>query len=388
MRPLLSIVVPTRNRQNCAASLIRGLHASQAQNFELVLHDNSDNDSLGAAVAELDDPRLRYSHTSDKLNMHGNFDRAIDQAKGVYLCGLGDDDGILVEPALALLQVALEREIDAVLPGIHSYSWPDLQHWYWGDVGGRLFSSVTPTHERLLDPETELAAVFACGVTRGVGNLPRVYQGIVSQRSLDAVRARCGTYFPGPSPDMANAVALAANVGSIWLHPEPVIISGHSPKSGGGAGAAGQHHGRLEDQTHLPAGTVEAWTPAIPRFWSGFTIYAQSAQVAAAQTRSVPPPPLGLANLYAACLVFERRAYWPEVWKAMRTHPRFGLGLILGVAGAAAMMLAQRARSFIANFLRYRFARGDSRRFTDIADLMQALREERGAGEYAQPVTR
>jgi hypothetical protein len=41
-------------------------------------------------------------------------------------------------------------------------------------VGGRLFPSVTPAHERLLDPETELAAVFACGVTRGVGRLPRV----------------------------------------------------------------------------------------------------------------------------------------------------------------------------------------------------------------------
>lgn len=385
MRPLLSIVVPTRNRQNCGLSLVKGLHASEARNFKLVLHDNSDNDSLGAAVAELGDPRLRYSHTSDKLNMHGNFDRAIKQAKGVYVCGLGDDDGILVEPALALLQTALDRDIDAVLPGIHSYSWPDLRRWYWGDVGGRLFPSVTPAHERLLDPETELAAVFACGVTRGLGLLPRAYQGIVSRRSLDVVKARCGTYFPGPSPDMANAVALAATVRSIWLHPKPVIISGHSPKSGGGAGAAGQHHGRLEDQPHLPAGTIEAWTPAIPRFWSGFTIYAQSAQMAAIQSRSAPPPRLGLTKLYATCLVFERRVYWPEVWKAMRRNADFGPGLMLRVAGTTIVMLAQRTRSFIASFFRYRFDRGDPRRFTDVEDLMRVLREERGVTDQPSP---
>lgn len=385
--PLLSVVVPTRNRQACAMSLVEGLRAVQADDFELVLHDNSDNDSLGAFVAGFNDPRLRYLHTADRLNMHENFDRAIHASRGVYVCGLGDDDGLLVDAALSILRVARDREIDAVLPGVHAFNWPGLKHWFWGDVGGRLIEPGTSNadKQRMLDPDSELATVFAAGVTRGLGLLPRVYQGIVSRRSLDAVWERCGTYFPGPSPDMANAVALAATVSSIWLHPEPVIISGHSPKSGGGAGAAGKHHGRLEDQPHLPPGTLESWTPAIPRFWSGFTIYAQSAQIAAARSSPPAPPRMNLVPLYAACFVFERPPYWPLVWEAMRMHPRFGLSLILAVAARMLVMLAQRSYGFAGNFLRFRLYRGDRRRFADMAELMQALGAQPTPDETSQP---
>src|SRR5687767_10116731 len=94
--PLLSIVIPTRNRLDCAANVARGLSESPEPDFEAIIHDNSSDAQLGALIEELGDPRIRYFHVAEPLNMHANFDRAIGHATGRYVCALGDDDGVIV----------------------------------------------------------------------------------------------------------------------------------------------------------------------------------------------------------------------------------------------------------------------------------------------------
>ena len=62
--------------------------------------------------------------------------------------------------------------------------------------------------EGYLDVKSELKKVIKDGFGT-LGLLPKVYQGVVSRQLLDKLYDKCGTYFPGPSPDMANAVALS-----------------------------------------------------------------------------------------------------------------------------------------------------------------------------------
>ncbi len=372
--PLLSIVVPTRNRQECAISLARSLHRSSEQSFELVLHDNSDNDSLGAAVMQLADRRLRYIHTTDRLNMHENFGRAISQSRGLYVCGLGDDDGILVAPALRIIEAARMDGIDAILTAIYPYSWPGLRHWLWGDVGGRIGAAHRQLPSvRVLDPLKQVKSVFADATVTGLGMLPRVYHGIVSRKALDKLLVRTGSYFPGGSPDMANAVGLAFCINSMLYNPQPVVISGHSRKSGGGAGAAGSHHGRIEDQPHLPAGILDRWPASIPRYWSGFTIYAQSAIAAAEDAADQKLPPFAFHRLYASCLIYDRREYRNHIVVAMRSNPDWGAAMVTGVLLSMAGMLVVRIRAFVGNMWRHIVARSQGQRFSDIEDLILHL---------------
>ena len=374
--PLLSVVVPTRNRQECAFSLILGLHQSASPDFELIIQDNSEDDRLGTLVAGLNDPRMHYLHTTEILNMHQNWDQAIPRARGHYICLLGDDDGVIIERAIELLKEAKGADADAVLSGIASFSWPGLRHWLWGDWSGILIDFEPARAGRcMLDPRQERARVFAQGVTAGLGRMPRVYQGFVSRRCLNELYAACGTHFPGGSPDMANAVALCAFVNKILLAPDRVaLLSGHSPKSGGGAGSAGLHHGRLEDQAHLPAGTVENWDPALPRFWSGVTIYAQSAVAAARATTPSEMPPLAYHRLYAACLVYERRRYWRDVLAAMRHSDRSQALLFARVGLSALRAGIVRFATLGKNIVSYRLRVGSHPRFPDIAAVMAAFR--------------
>lgn len=370
---LLSIVVPTRDRTRYAADLIRNLHASTSDDFELVIRENSRRSELGELIASLGDPRIRHDYSADDLNMHQNFDEAIALAKGTFVCALGDDDGILIEKAVSVLRRARDEELDAVLTQTLIYNWPGLRHRFWGDVGGCMAGEMFKEKaERVLVPAKERDRVFESGVTGGLGLLPRVYQGFVSRRSLDALRARCGTCFPAASPDMANGVGLVPFVGRMLYSPDAAIISGHSPKSGGGAGAAGRHHGRLEDQTSLPPGTLETWDPAIPRFWSGVTIYAQSAIAAASASTASLAMPMAYHRLYAASLIYEPRVYWPDVFKASRTAPMSTPILAVHVTAAAFEMLVKRTITFLSNIVNVGIAKR-GRRHQTLTDAIAAL---------------
>lgn len=370
---LLSIVIPTRDRTEYAANLIRSLRGSMSDDFELVVRENSSRPELGGLIGALGDSRFRYDYSAEDLNMHQNFDAAITLATGTFVCALGDDDGILIDRALEVLVRAQTEGVDAVLTQTLIYNWPGLRHRFWGDVGGTMAGKMFPEiSERILDPEVERDHVFQSGVTSGLGLLPRVYQGFVSRRSLDALRQRCGTCFPAASPDMANGVGLVPFVNRLLYSPQAAVISGHSPKSGGGAGAAGRHHGRLADRTNLPPGTLQAWDPAVPRFWSGVTIYAQSAIAAAKASAPSPSIPLAHHRLYAACLIYEPRIYWPDVLAASRAAP--GSRMLLGarVTSAIIQMLAKRAVMFLSNILSVGLAKKGERHDT-LADASNSI---------------
>ena len=76
--PLLSAVIPTRNRQQYAKSVLRAVHAFNTPELEVIVQDNSDDTSLGSFVSGLGGSRIRYFHRAERLNMHQNFDFAVD----------------------------------------------------------------------------------------------------------------------------------------------------------------------------------------------------------------------------------------------------------------------------------------------------------------------
>lgn len=379
--PLLSIVVPTRNRQNCALVLAQALTASDSQAFELVIHDNSDDNSLGDAVADLADPRIRYIYSSAKMNMHENFSAVIAQSRGIFLCGLGDDDGILVETALASLDKALEMDADAVLTPKYSYSWPGVRHWLWGETGGEVIAS-EPRYPTLrsLDPLRQVEAVFADGTITGLGLLPRLYHGYIRRDALERLHARTGSYFPGGSPDMANAIGLAYSVNKMLFDPVASIISGHSKKSGGGAGAAGQHHGRIEDQAQLPENILDHWPETVPKYWSSITIYAQSAIAAAIASTTEALPAFAFHRLYAACLAYDRKQYRRKVIEAMESNPERGFMLNLRILFSILGIIPNRTKMFIANFWNHVVRRRRRQMLNDMSEVMAYLANRSEAG--------
>src|ERR1035441_9992941 len=85
-RPLLSIIIPTYNRQEYAASAIRCALAIPSNDIEIVVQDCSDDDLLSSLIVpEFLDKRLSYRYERP-AHMAENWNRAIGRAAGEYIC--------------------------------------------------------------------------------------------------------------------------------------------------------------------------------------------------------------------------------------------------------------------------------------------------------------
>ena len=180
----------------------------------------------------------------------------------------------------------------------------------------------------------------------GLQDLPCVYHGFISNRALTALYERTGSYFPGPSPDMANAVGLCAVLGTLRRTPEVLVITGHSGRSTAGAGTQRKHHGPVAGQSHLPQDTVKTWFADIPFFWSGPTIYAQSLRSALSRTGNTNLGPAGKSCVYASCFVYHRE-YADATFNAMRVSGQSKLTLYPQVLYYSLEIMAQRARNLL-----------------------------------------
>ena len=373
--PLLSLVVPTRNRQEYAISLLQGIRAFEEPELEVIVQDNSDDDSLGDFVSDLNDSRVRYYYSSEPMNMHQNWDLAVEKAIGHYVCLIGDDDGIFVPSAMAGLRRAKSMGADAILTEMYIYSWPGTRHRIWGEMGGPIFS--TRAHpgvcDQRVDPGAELAKLFDRGSVGGLGLLPRVYQGFVARASLVALMERAGTCFPGGSPDMANAVGLVPFVKKMLFDPTFTIISGHSPRSGGGQGVAGQHHGELEQAGHLPSKTISNWDPRVPRFWSGLTIYAQSALDAAQAVGLSHRYSFNYLKVCVACLIYEPKQYRHHIYTSLKISHEQKIHHWPLVMSEYISMIVNRIWSFARNVGFYYLGLAKLGHFDNMHDIMVCL---------------
>lgn len=271
--PALSIVVATRNRARYAMRCVESLLAIADSDVEIVLQDNSDDDVTAKFAAEKEaDPRLRYNRVAERLDVCENYSRGVDLATGTFVTMIGDDDGVNPE-VVAAARWADSRGLDALLPTLPAYyRWPDAQHWCLGaSVAATL--ELSPFSGRLSFPNLELDMRWC---VRNPGDsyrkLPRLYYGVVRRECLNRLKAEAGNYFPGPSPDMAGAVANASVVRRMAKIDYPLFLPGFSAASPHQPGQAGANPFGLENRPHIPKFALENWSELVPRIFTGASI--------------------------------------------------------------------------------------------------------------------
>jgi glycosyltransferase involved in cell wall biosynthesis len=108
--PFFSILLPTKNRSEILPGAIRSVLEQTFGDFELVISDNDDSPTATReAVAQFNDPRVRYVRTSGDLAMHANWDNAFFHATGKHVLVL-EDKMRLVTNALEVLHEAVRKE--------------------------------------------------------------------------------------------------------------------------------------------------------------------------------------------------------------------------------------------------------------------------------------
>lgn len=324
MNIVLSVVVPTKNRYNYLDFIIKYFLKIKSDQIELIIQDNSEPGANKKLLEDLyfyNDHRIKYFFIDGHISQTDNCDQAISHASGEYVTMIGDDD-IFSKHIVSYCESWNKLGYEAILPNKASYIWPDVTpRIYQKKMSGMLRMENYSGEVTMLNPKELPLKISLVGGT-DIMNLPRVYHGIVKKEILDQVYAKCGTYSPGPSPDIANAIALCHCLSSYVLVDLPLITSGQAKSSAGGKGAQGLHYAEIAKVEQLPKDTAKKWNKNIPFYWSGKTIYAESSlQAFRAMKMNLELKRFNYNYLYAACLVFDtRKDYIIRIWNAYKVN--------------------------------------------------------------------
>lgn len=278
MKPLLSIVVPTKNRYEYLTYLVDLFLSIPDDRIELIVQDNSDTQSI-EFLDKLEknyDKRIKYFYNSEHISIVENCDKAILNSTGDYVSMIGDDDGFIPN-IVEVTEWMKENRFNALRSYKPTYYWPGQQSNYLSNdsTGVLEFKDWKDDSYQSMSTKEGLMNTLKKGGTT-MANLPCVYHGIVKRSILNEIFLQTKSFFPGPSPDMANAIALTQVIDSFIYTNYPIFISGVSPKSAGGSGVMHKHIAKIEDVKHLPIDTVLCWDKRVPKYWTGSTIYAES----------------------------------------------------------------------------------------------------------------
>ncbi len=273
---LLSIVIPTKDRYTYLFQLIRLLDGYNLDNIEVVIQDNSaDNTEMLKFLNTKAWKDLKYSHTKEPIPIRENIDLAIKQVNAEYVCLIGDDDGVLPNIVDCVKWMKLNG-IEALRPAVTVYNWPDYADFGNQKISGALMYDGFSFGSREVNSLKSLHELSNRGF-RHIYTIPKVYQGIVKKQCLDKIFEIGGTYFPGASPDMANAVALSFVIDKFVMINMPVVLIGQSQNTGGGEKMLKSKVLDIDEVAFLPKDAKQNWDKHLPRVWCSQTVWPESA---------------------------------------------------------------------------------------------------------------
>ncbi len=271
---LLSIVIPTRNRQFYALEAVKQCLAVTDDRVQVVVSDNSDSDSLQHQIESLQEQRIKYRFIAHRIPGVDNYANGIEMSDGEYVCCLGDDDGV-VTYITDVVSWAKDHHVTAIKPGVQAtYIWPNVVSYYKdGCVGLSEYSA----RYWYVNVKEELVKFLntGCGDLPNA-MLPKAYHGIIRRDLFDKINEKTGHYCGGLSPDIYLSISLSLLIDKLLCIDVPLTIFGACKQSTTGDSLNKTNKGKLEDAPHF-IGQPYEWSKKVPRFYCGSNIWADSA---------------------------------------------------------------------------------------------------------------
>lgn len=362
---ILSIIIPTKNRYTTLFSVVEMILSFDLNDdIEIVIQDNTDDnkEALDFIAQRVKYSNLKYFHSSENLSVIGNSDKAVLNSTGEYVCFIGDDDGVMpnIVKVVKWMKENGFKGLKSVKP---HYYWPGQRADYFNkESSGVLTFGTFKNNFTIINCAKALHFTLSRGGTT-IKMLPCVYHGIIERKVLDEIYTKTGSFFPGPSPDMANAIALTKVLKEFIYVEYPVIISGKCKQSTGGSGVLHKHVAKIEDVAHLPRETSINWNEKIPKYWTGPTIWAESVLKTLEKFNDkISMEKFNFSYLYAYLTVFNFEDS-KQIYRDFQFKKNINYFM--------AFFRAFQYRAF--NFINNRLFKKESKKFYEINDIKQAV---------------
>lgn len=321
---ILSVIIPTKNASDLIDKFLDGAESvfvGMEGQIEFLIVDNSSVPHK--RLSKNKNKLFTYSWTSEDIGMQGNFDKGISIAKGKYLCVIGSDDAVLPN-ILDITRLMDSLDIDTAMCEVIPHYWKDTGTlWVRPNPTGYMKVPKSVLAPKPISLSQSLEDVLERGGAIYQEFMPSVYHGIVRKKVMLELIETYGTCFPGPSPDISNAI-LVASTNATCLRTAPFLVAGAAEGSAAAEGANHAHQGSLEDWSHMVMGRGVSWPAKIPKFFSGSTMWSISVlNTLEVIGRKIEPE--YYLGLYARCLVFNPRYYRETLAELKFTDYREGL---------------------------------------------------------------
>ncbi|OUC60282.1 glycosyltransferase family 2 protein [Acinetobacter seifertii] len=276
MNKLLSVIVPTRNRQIYCIDAVKTILKDLDERCELVIQDNSSDDCLRKQLENLADSRIVYNYNPQPLSFIDNFEEAINLSSGDFFIVLGDDDST-TKDTVKIVEWMQENNIDSVASTkVVDYIWPNsnIEKYNRGLLSYYNYNKDIQQVNALEQLKKLIQNGF---LAYQMYDLPRTYHGIIRKSCMDEVKNISGKYFGGLTPDIYSTIALSCIVKKHYVIDYPFSIAGACPASATVNATVGGHSGKLEDAPHFKNRGPYLWENIIPAYYSVETIWAESA---------------------------------------------------------------------------------------------------------------
>jgi hypothetical protein len=226
-----SLIIPTRNRQHTALAAIQSAISCDYDKLQIIVADNSDDDSLKQQIAQRGWMRhVTYRKTDRVLPMHENWGMGLDLSQGQYVSIIGDDDGIFPD-ALVVCNALLNLRSSKVVVNVSAeYKWPDYP--YPGRRNsmnvplGCQITFVSELHQLLRD---------AVAHKLDLGTGPGIYKGFVERNFLETLKQKRGAWFVEHQPDLDSGYCTLMYADGFLMVTRPLFMDGHCGKSNSAA---------------------------------------------------------------------------------------------------------------------------------------------------------
>ena len=225
--PLLSVIIPTRERAETLQYTLRTALDQSSQNFEVIVSDNFSQDNTAEVVRSLSDPRIRLINPGRRLSMCDNWDFALLHAAGNYVMFIGDDD--------AVIPGALDK-LEASIQTTHclAYCWPRPTYVWPMDGKPARVSHLPPTTQASEINLENLARVVVSMAGWRWSLIPCMYHSAVAKRIPDSIREKTGRVFHSMAPDVFMSMAVPVFAKTAIDLGYCVSVTGQSQKSNSG----------------------------------------------------------------------------------------------------------------------------------------------------------
>lgn len=317
---LLSIVVPTKDRYYYLKHFIQLIKSFNTHDIELVIQDNTyENAEILDYLDNCDYEHLKYFYTKEQISVSENSTKAILNSSGEYVCFIGDDDGA-TRNIIDCVRWMKANNFDILKSELALYRWPSFTET--PELAASLLKADYSKTYRILDNKEILRQCIENSFG-DIRYMPKVYNGIVKRTLLDDIYKKTGSFFPGPSPDMANAVALAVLSPSCVFVDYPIIIGGRSGISGGNPNQYNHGCAKLDEVPFLPKDSVMNWDKRIPKLWCVETVWPESGIEALKRLNATEYLDMIDYERILAKFVVMRRWFWKEALVLSRNKIKF-----------------------------------------------------------------